>query len=132
MSIDYIKLLSLKNARIKCAHQLKRKHVDDKGYLLLILSNNKNILISSCYGDYTGNSLDEYPTNIKMDEVDNKYLLENFDAIPRFDKDTILTINGVEIDREPTKNFIVKVEDSNKYFKFDGVDNWEEVIKNNE
>ena len=42
---------------------------DDSGFLLLEFSDNTSALIISTYGSYSGKSLDEYPTNILIEDV---------------------------------------------------------------
>jgi hypothetical protein len=46
---------------------------DDKGYLELKFSDGSEAIIIAVYGDYTGNSVEAYPTNI--DIVDIHFLI---------------------------------------------------------
>jgi hypothetical protein len=50
---------------------VKFSHIefDDKGYLGIVFTDATEILIVSTYGDWTGYSLGEYPTDIRVIDV---------------------------------------------------------------
>ena len=60
---------------IKSVTNLKRKDSDDSGYLLMEFTDNTDCVIVGAYGCNTGNSVDEYPTEITImyKNKNNKY-----------------------------------------------------------
>lgn len=56
--------------------KMKYRNYDDEGYLQIVFSDNTKVLISAGYNEYTGNSLDEYPTKIEINGkwTENKYI----------------------------------------------------------
>ncbi len=59
----------LKGKTITQATQKKLKGYDDQGYLLLKFSDGTSTIITASYDGWTGNSVDEYPTNISLEDV---------------------------------------------------------------
>lgn len=55
---------------ISNVQQMKSKSFDDEGFLRLEFTDGTSRLIIASYSGYTGNSLDEYPTSIYVDEDD--------------------------------------------------------------
>jgi hypothetical protein len=60
------KLKKLVGKTIKSVEQCKAKDTDDSGYLKITFTDDSFVFIESYYGDFTGNSYDEYPTGINI------------------------------------------------------------------
>lgn len=61
-------LEGLKSKTIRSAQFMKHYKHDDEGYLCLFFTDGTKCLITAGYGGYTGESEDEYPTNIGISD----------------------------------------------------------------
>ena len=73
-----MKLDQLIGKTIKNAQQLKHRNWDDTGYILLEFTDDTKVLIESGYDEYTGESVGEYPTLIK---VKDEFSMERFESM---------------------------------------------------
>lgn len=74
-----MKFVDLIDKTILKAKRLKLKEHDDTGYLKLDFSDGTSCVIVSCFGGYTGNSEDEYPTGIFIGDKEIEEKLEEYD-----------------------------------------------------
>jgi len=57
--------------------QLKYPDTDDNGWLYFEFEDGTNVMVTANYGDYTGNSIDEYQTSIGVSKLSRKGVVIN-------------------------------------------------------
>jgi hypothetical protein len=56
---------------IRDSYRCGNTATDDKGWLVLEFTDGTRVCVAASYGGYTGGSIDEYPTCISIDTLEN-------------------------------------------------------------